>query len=115
MSSLVLTVVFIEKLIRAGSRKQVLGGLIEDLPLPGNHPQDNRHPTEAVQILIAITHHANEVRPRQIITEIRVVPAAEIKDMVAVEGQEVLAAEVQGAAEVGVVEEEGDLLFTVKY
>ncbi len=107
MSSLVLTVVFIEKPIRAGSRKQALGGLTEDLPLPGNHPQDNRHPTEAVQILIAITHHANEVRPRQIITEIREVPAAaEAEVLVAVEGQEVVAAEVSVEAEVGVVAEE---------
>ncbi len=86
------------KPIRAGSRKQVLGGLTEDLPLPENLQQGHQHPTEAVQILIAITYHANEVRPRQIITEIREVPAA-TEAMVAVEGQEVVAAEVSVAVE----------------
>ena len=107
MSSLVLTVVFIEKPIRAGSRKQVLGGLTEDLPLPGNHPQDNQHPTEAVQILIAITHLVNEVRQEQIIIEIREVPAAaEAEVLAAVEGQEVVAAEVSVVVEVVEAEED---------
>jgi hypothetical protein len=68
------------KQIKDGSKRLGPGGLTE------NH----QHPTEAVQILIAITHHASEVQQGRITIETRVVPAAETAAMV--------------AAEVGVVE-----------
>jgi hypothetical protein len=104
MSSLVLTVVFIAKQIRAGNKKQVLDGLIESRPV---RQEDAHHHHVQVQILIAIAHLASEAQP-----ELTTIIVHEVLE----EAADPAVAALALAGEAGVVvEEEGDLLFTVKY
>ena len=96
MSLLVQTAVSTAKPIRAGSRKQALDGLTENLH-QGHQHQDNPLLAEVGQIWIVIAHHASEAQQGRITIRTLVTPAAETEVLVVVEGQEVAVAGVVAA------------------